>query len=156
MTLISFAIASGIGLLLAVASLSRYLVLRQCARWADDARDLIDQGRATVLDIRDEQSFAAGRINGARHIDNAAVPAFVADHPPADPVIVCCYHGHSSQPAAAWLASSSPSRLRMMLSAIGALCWLAALVVHRRTPRRVLQVCGTTAWVGAAVLWGLR
>jgi len=72
---------------------------------ADDARDLIDAGRATVLDIRDEQSFAAGRINQARHIDNASVPAFVAEHPPEDAVIVCCYHGHSSQQAAAWLVT---------------------------------------------------
>jgi len=72
---------------------------------ADDARDMIDAGRVTVLDIRDEQSFAAGRISDSRHIDNASVPAFVADHPPEDAVIVCCYHGHSSQQAAAWLVA---------------------------------------------------
>ena len=72
---------------------------------AEDARDLIDDRDAVVVDIRDEASFGAGRMEGARHLDDAGVPAFVADADRAVPVIVCCYHGHSSQAAAAFLAA---------------------------------------------------
>ena len=63
--------------------------------------------------------------------------------------------GHALTEAPVSHLLTSPYHL-LMLSAIGAMCWLAALGVQRRNPRRLLQVCGATAWVGAAVLWGLR
>lgn len=72
----------------------------------DDARDLIDGSDSiAVVDIRDITSFAAGRIEHARHLDDVSAQAFASEADPAVPVIVCCYHGHSSQQAAAWLAS---------------------------------------------------
>jgi hypothetical protein len=63
--------------------------------------------------------------------------------------------GHALTDAPAAHLLTSPYHL-LMLSLLGGTFWLAALTVTRRVPRRVLQVCGTTAWVGAAVLWGLR
>lgn len=71
---------------------------------ADEARILIDDEGAAVVDIRDPESFAAGRMEGARHLDGAGLADFLAGADPAVPVVVCCYHGHSSQGAAAMLA----------------------------------------------------
>lgn len=65
----------------------------------------MDDRDAVVVDIRDEASYAAARVEGAAHLDDAGVARFVAEADRAVPVIVCCYHGHSSQQAAAFLAA---------------------------------------------------
>ncbi|MBS9404724.1 thiosulfate sulfurtransferase GlpE [Halomonas sp. TRM85114] len=58
----------------------------------------------TLVDIRDPVSFAQGHIPGSRHLDNDTVSALLAQAPREQPLVVVCYHGHSSQQAAAWLA----------------------------------------------------
>lgn len=70
----------------------------------EQAQILREQG-AIVVDIRDPQSFAMGHICDSRHLDNFSLRAFIdsADH--ETPVIVSCYHGNSSQSAAAYLSS---------------------------------------------------
>jgi thiosulfate sulfurtransferase len=69
-----------------------------------EAADLIDQG-ADVVDIRDPQSFFASHITGARSLNNDNVHDFMADSDMDKPLIVCCYHGISSQSAAAFLVN---------------------------------------------------
>lgn len=64
-----------------------------------DAKTLIAERSPNVVDIRDEKSFAAGRIPNAIHLDNTQVANFLQDADPDAPLIVCCYHGNSSQPA---------------------------------------------------------
>jgi len=54
----------------------------------------------TVIDIRDQGSFNAGHIEAARHVDNSSVEAFLLQADKLKPLIVCCYHGNSSQGAA--------------------------------------------------------
>lgn len=76
----------------------------------EPALRLLEQG-AVVVDIRDPQSFANGHITGARHLDNHSVAAFVADADLEEPLIVCCYHGNSSQPAAAYFAEQGFTRV---------------------------------------------
>lgn len=71
-----------------------------------EARELLakhPQG-VQVVDIRDEESFRAGHIGGAYHLHNSNMQDFLAQADPEQPVIVCCYHGHMSQGAAAYLA----------------------------------------------------
>ncbi|MEP1593908.1 MAG: thiosulfate sulfurtransferase GlpE, partial [Halieaceae bacterium] len=68
---------------------------------AEHAHGMLSEGKAQLVDIRDEQSFAAGHIEGARHLDNTTLQSFVEEADPDQPVIVYCYHGNSSQPAAA-------------------------------------------------------
>lgn len=70
---------------------------------AADAAALIAEGKADVVDIRDVMSFGAGHIPGARHLTNTNLPDFLAGADRRRPVIVCCYHGHSSQDAAEFL-----------------------------------------------------
>ena len=68
-----------------------------------DAQLKISQGQAKVVDIRDEQSFAAGHIPSATHLSNGSLQQFMAHTDFETPVIVCCYHGISSQQAAQFL-----------------------------------------------------
>jgi len=68
------------------------------------AQVLREQG-AIVVDIRDPQSYAMGHINGSQHLDNFSLAAFIASADYETPVIVSCYHGNSSQSAAAYLSS---------------------------------------------------
>lgn len=65
--------------------------------------DMLAAGNAQLVDIRDEQSFSAAHIEGAKHLDNVSLQDFIAEAAPDIPVIVCCYHGNSSQSAAAFL-----------------------------------------------------
>ena len=61
-------------------------------------------GHVNIVDIRDDKSFNAGHITDAEHLDNHSVAAFINDTEHDEPVIVCCYHGNSSQSAGAYLA----------------------------------------------------
>jgi thiosulfate sulfurtransferase len=69
----------------------------------DKAAELLRQEPVTVVDIRDPQSFSAGHIPGAVRLDNSNVEDFLRQADPDQPVLVCCYHGHSSQGAAQFL-----------------------------------------------------
>jgi thiosulfate sulfurtransferase len=68
------------------------------------AQELRAQG-AIVVDIRDPQSFAMSHISGSQLLDNASLAEFIATAELTTPVIVSCYHGNSSQSAAAYLNS---------------------------------------------------
>lgn len=69
----------------------------------EQAQALREQG-AVVVDIRDPQSYANGHISGALHLDNHNLADFIARANFDQPLIVACYHGNSSQSAAAYLA----------------------------------------------------
>lgn len=56
-----------------------------------------------VVDIRDPNSFHAGHIEGAFHLNNDTVAEFMSQTPKDKPVAVVCYHGVSSQQAAQFL-----------------------------------------------------
>ena len=68
----------------------------------EQAQSLRENG-AVVVDIRDPQSFANGHISGSRHLDNYSLAEFIAQADLDQPLIVACYHGNSSQGAAAYL-----------------------------------------------------
>ncbi len=71
---------------------------------SDDAYQMMLDGPVTVVDTRDEDSFKAGHITDARHLDNSGIQAFIDNTDTSVPLIVCCYHGNSSQSAGAYLA----------------------------------------------------
>lgn len=66
-------------------------------------KKMLEDGKARLVDIRDEQSFAQGRMQDAVHLTNGTLQSFMADTDFDVPVIVCCYHGVSSQQAAQFL-----------------------------------------------------
>ncbi|MDP3815317.1 rhodanese-like domain-containing protein, partial [Pseudomonas sp.] len=56
----------------------------------EQAQALRQQG-AVVVDIRDPQSFAAGHISGALHLDNHSLHTFISQADLDAPLIVTCY-----------------------------------------------------------------
>ncbi|MGL5949223.1 MAG: rhodanese-like domain-containing protein [Aeromonas sp.] len=65
---------------------------------------LLAQG-ALLLDMRDAASFAASHAASARHVTPANLGHVLAAANWTTPLIVMCYHGHSSQALAAQLAT---------------------------------------------------
>jgi thiosulfate sulfurtransferase len=57
----------------------------------------------TVFDTRDPASYAAGHIDQAQALNNDTVQDLLAATPTSNAVVVCCYHGISSQSVAGWL-----------------------------------------------------
>ncbi len=69
----------------------------------DDAKELLHRG-ALLVDIRDKNSYFLEHIQGAIHLTNDNVSDFVLENDFDKPLLVYCYHGHSSQNAAQFLA----------------------------------------------------
>ncbi len=61
------------------------------------ARDLLRQGDALVLDVRDEEAFARGHIEGAARASQANLHEFLSGASKDKPILIYCYHGNSSQ-----------------------------------------------------------
>ena len=57
-----------------------------------------------IVDIRDPQSYSMGHIPSAFLLDNNNVAQYIAAADLSKPLVVCCYHGNSSQGAAQYLA----------------------------------------------------
>lgn len=72
---------------------------------ASELADRIGESTLQVVDIRDPGSFSNGRIKGAQRLDNSNLQSFIASAKLDAPLVVCCYHGNSSQSAAALFAS---------------------------------------------------
>jgi len=70
-----------------------------------DAHEKIQSGEVVVADIRDPQSFAAGHVENAFLLNNSTMTEFSRVTEFETPVLVFCYHGHSSQGAAQYLAN---------------------------------------------------
>ena len=67
-------------------------------------KELIDNNSVKVVDIRDVNSYQVGHITDAEMLTNDNVTEFLSKTAPEDNVVVCCYHGNSSQQAAHYLA----------------------------------------------------
>ncbi|WP_415883495.1 thiosulfate sulfurtransferase GlpE [Neptuniibacter sp. QD34_54] len=66
------------------------------------AAALIKDG-AQVADIRDPNSFAQGHISGSHNLSNENLHDYISAADMDKPLLVCCYHGISSQQAAQFL-----------------------------------------------------
>ncbi len=69
---------------------------------AKQAQQMLEQG-AAVADIRDQSSYHNAHIRGAAHLENHNLQEFIDAADLDAPLIVYCYHGHSSQSAAQFL-----------------------------------------------------
>jgi len=63
----------------------------------------LDDGTSLVVDIRDPQSYQRGHIEGAIHLSDDNLEEFLRTADKSRKTVVCCYHGNSSQGAAAYL-----------------------------------------------------
>ena len=69
------------------------------------AVELLRSGDACLVDIRDRASFSLGHAPGAFHLTNETLGTFLQQTDPDSPVVVMCYHGHSSQGVAQYLVN---------------------------------------------------
>lgn len=65
-----------------------------------DSQKMLAEGKAISMDIRDPQSFESAHIDGAVHLTNDNLQQVVTETDTAQPIIIYCYHGISSQNAA--------------------------------------------------------
>jgi rhodanese-related sulfurtransferase len=61
---------------------------------------------ARILDVREQDEWDAGHIEGARHLPLGDVPTGLDDLADGDPVIVVCRSGGRSARAVAWLVQN--------------------------------------------------
>jgi len=69
----------------------------------DEAKALIDKGNITIADVRDADAYLACNIENSINIQQESIEAFLAATDKDQPILVYCYHGHSSQGAADYL-----------------------------------------------------
>jgi len=67
-------------------------------------KQLEENNSATIVDIRDPASFKAGHMPNAIHLSDETVEQFITDTDKNKPLVVYCYHGISSQGAAAFFS----------------------------------------------------
>ncbi len=72
----------------------------------EQAKELIDQSNATVVDIRDPESFQAGHIQNAVLVNQSNIEEFLKTANKNTPLICYCYHGISSQGAAEYFSEN--------------------------------------------------
>ena len=84
----------------------------------EELAQVLNDKTHVVVDIRDAGAFASGRITDAQHLTNESLADFLREADPDAPVVVCCYHGHSSQQAAQFL----PPFIRLMVALLNGNC----------------------------------
>ncbi len=62
-----------------------------------EAADLMAGGRALVFDVRAADAFAAGHMEGARHLTFSGLSEVIGGTARARPVLFYCYHGNVSR-----------------------------------------------------------
>jgi|SRR5918996_4222900 thiosulfate sulfurtransferase len=67
-----------------------------------EAKTHLEDGSAVFVDIRDSGSYERGHIPGALPLNDGNVEEFLSQADKGKRTIVCCYHGISSQGAAAY------------------------------------------------------
>ena len=70
---------------------------------------------ATIVDIRDPASYQAGHIPNAIHLTDNTVKKFISDTDKNKPLVVYCYHGISSQGAAAYFSEQGFKEVSSMI-----------------------------------------
>ena len=70
----------------------------------DQVRDMMVQDDVTIIDMRDTTTYSQGHINSAQAMGNLDIDKFAQEQSKESPLILYCYHGHSSQGAASWFA----------------------------------------------------
>ena len=65
-----------------------------------ETNDFIKEDNITIVDIRDEDSFAQSHIPNAVHLSNNNIDEFIESSHHEDNILIYCYKGINSQNAA--------------------------------------------------------
>ncbi|MBL4761578.1 MAG: thiosulfate sulfurtransferase GlpE [Gammaproteobacteria bacterium] len=68
-----------------------------------DFKTMLEQQKVAIVDIRDQASYLAGHIENAIHLHQENMDEVLLTLDMDQPLVVCCYHGNSSQGAADYL-----------------------------------------------------
>ena len=68
-----------------------------------EARKKLLSGKAMFIDVRDYPSHIEGHIEPSLHLDQTNIHTLINQTPKDRPLVVYCYHGHSSQVTAQFL-----------------------------------------------------
>jgi thiosulfate sulfurtransferase len=77
--------------------------------------EFLEEGSATIVDIRDPASFAMGHIPTAVSLNEQNVEQLIEQLDKQKTLVVCCYHGISSQGAAGYLMSKGFKDVHSMM-----------------------------------------
>ena len=77
-------------------------------------KEMADADSATIVDIRDPASFKSGHVPNAVHLSDDNVKQFISDTNKENPLVVYCYHGISSQGAAAYFSEQGFKKVSSM------------------------------------------
>ena len=66
----------------------------------DSIQQVLENKGSILIDIRDINSYQVGHIDEAQHIDSIDIAALSSREEKDFPIVICCYHGHSSLSAA--------------------------------------------------------
>ena len=69
----------------------------------EQAAQMLKAGKSLFVDVRDPGSFSAAHVPGALQLNDANVQDFVTKTDKSKPIVCYCYHGNTSQGAAAYL-----------------------------------------------------
>jgi len=67
---------------------------------------MIQQGDVSIVDIRDTKSFFLSHLEQATHVTGENIAGFLAEADREKTLLVYCYHGNSSQSAAAYFVEN--------------------------------------------------
>ncbi len=70
----------------------------------EEAGRMLAEGKALFVDVRDPASYQSAHVPGALQLNDTNIEDFVTKTDKKKPVVCYCYHGHTSQGAAAYLA----------------------------------------------------
>ena len=69
-------------------------------------QEMLEESSINVVDIRDPSSYSAGHIPTALSISDNNIQEFIDSADKEKPLVVCCYHGISSQGAAEYFSEN--------------------------------------------------
>lgn len=93
-----------------------------------DAKVLLERN-IVIADIRDETSYQAGHLDNAVILNEANINHFIQQNDFDKPILVYCYHGHSSQHAADFLVKQGFDEVYSLLG--GYTAWETTASVTR-------------------------
>ena len=91
---------------------------------AEEAYEIIKGGNITIVDIRDFVSFNSGHLKDAQLVNGENIEDFVRATQLNDPLLVYCYHGNSSQPAAEYFFNRGFKSVYHLIGGFEAWCSL--------------------------------
>jgi thiosulfate sulfurtransferase len=72
----------------------------------NQVKNLIEEKDVEIVDIRDFIAYGSAHIMNARHLSDSNVQEFLTSADRSKPLVVYCYHGHTSRGAAEYFVNS--------------------------------------------------